>query len=92
MNEFSYRQYRSAETGVFMIFSDIDATLSFELPGNGEQQLWEMRHFKSLIEAILFAVEEMPRERCWGSWIRSGDQTLYWAQIKAEYHRRTDGA
>jgi hypothetical protein len=75
-----------------MAFSDMNAILSFESPGNGERQLWETRQFKRLIEAILFAVEEMPREQRWSSWICSGGQTLNWAQIKAEYHRRTDGA
>jgi hypothetical protein len=70
---------------------DMDATLSFELCESGQRQLWETRHFKRLIEVILFVVEEMPRERRWGAWIRCGGQTLNWAQIKAEYHRRTDG-
>ena len=75
-----------------MTLSDMDTILSFESPGTGERQLWEMRHFKRLIDAILFAVEEMPEERRSSSWIRSCGQTLNWAQIKAEYHRRADGA
>jgi hypothetical protein len=70
---------------------DMDATLSFEPSVSRKRQLWETRHFRRLIEAILFVVEEMPRERRWSAWIRCGDQTINWAQIKAEYHRRTDG-
>jgi len=55
----------------------------------GPQQ--DIRYFRRLIEAILFVVEEMPRERGREAVIQVRGRRLDWNQIKAEYHRRSDG-
>jgi hypothetical protein len=79
-------------TRVSELDMNMDAILSFGSVGSDEGFHGETRHFKRLIEAILFAVEDLPRERRSGARIHVGDQTLGWVQIKAEYHRRSDAA
>jgi len=73
---------------------DGEATLT---PGSvkddGQSQAHrETYRFKRLIEAILFAVEEMPPACRQEAFIEIRGRRYGWTDIKAEYHRRADAA